>query len=103
MLIDTLEWATVVLGATALVFAVVLALQFLRSNHPLGLALGMQLAGESVGITVTLIFAIGTATGYNWYVSPVQMMILRWVFFLTALVTSMHLGWKVFNIKGDRH
>ena len=57
-----------------------------------------MLLGESIGAAVTVAFAI-TADGLLNIVGPVSAMVMRWIMFSIAFVTSIHLAYQTWKIE----
>lgn len=66
---------------------------FVRSKFPIGKAVALMLLGESIGLSVTVGFSI-FANGLYDCLGPSGSMFLRWIMFLTALTTSVHLAYQ---------
>ena len=88
-----LQYLTVALGCVALAFALFMFVYFIRSKYPIGKAVALMLLGESIGIAVTVGFSI-FANGLYDCIGDSGSMFLRWVMFLTALATSLHLAYQ---------
>jgi hypothetical protein len=69
-----------------------LSAYFFRSKARIGKALSYMLAAETVAIMITLVFSF-FANGIYDVLQDQHAMVLRWVLFLTATGTSLHLAW----------
>lgn len=92
------KFATVALGTAAVTMSTLLGIHFLRATRPIGKAVGLMLVGEAIGGAVTILFAI-TSDGILNIATPVTSMAMRWVIFLTAMVTSIHLAYQTWKIE----
>lgn len=92
------KFVTVALGTSAVTMSTLLGVHFLRATRPIGKAVGLMLLGEAVGGIVTIIFAV-TTDGIVDIGTPVTTMVMRWVIFLTAMVTSIHLAYQTWKIE----
>ena len=95
---SALQYFTVCFGISAITMSSLLALHFGRSRRPIGKAVGFMLAGEAVGGLATIIFAI-TSQGVMDIGSATSSIVLRWVIFSTAMVTSLHLAYQTRKIE----
>lgn len=93
-----LQVFTVAVGAVALSFSLVMFLYFIRSRNRIGRAVAYMLAGESVGIAVTIAFAC-LSNGIYDLIGPYGALILRWILFSAAIATSAHLAYRTRQIE----
>ena len=92
------KFATVALGSAAVTMSTLLGIHFIRVTRPIGKAVGLMLIGEAIGGAITILFAI-TTDGIVDIGTPVTSMVMRWVIFLTAMVTSAHLAYQTWKIE----
>ncbi len=89
---------TTILGCVALVLSLSLCVYFLRARYAIGRAVAYMLAGESVGLSVTIIFSL-FSNGIFDIMGPVTSMIARVLVFATAVTTSTHLAYHTSKIQ----
>lgn len=94
----TLQYATVGFGCICLAISFFLFCHFIRSKKKIGKAVGLMLLGESVGAAVTIAFAI-MSDGLIDIVDPLVAMVMRWIMFSAAFVTSLHLAYRTWMIE----
>lgn len=94
----SLQYGTVGFGCICLAISFFLFMHFIKSRRKIGKAVGLMLLGESVGAAVTVAFAI-TADGVIDIGNPISAMILRWIMFSAAFVTSLHLAYQTWMIE----
>lgn len=92
------KFVTVALGTSAVTMSTLLGIHFIRVPKPIGKAVGFMLLGEAIGGAITILFAI-TSDGIVDIATPVTTMVMRWVIFLTAMVTSIHLAYQTWKIE----
>ena len=92
-----MRYATVGVGFIAVFLSFSLFAFFMKSRKPIGKAVGLMLLGESIGLAITIVFSI-TADGVFDIMSPHAAMVMRWVMFLVAMSTSIHLAYQTWKI-----
>ena len=93
-----LQIGTVGLGFIAVFLSFALFMHFWRSPRKISKAVGLMLLGESIGACVTVIFAMG-ADGLTDVIGPKSAIVLRIVLFSAAMVTSLHLAYRIWMIE----
>ena len=81
-------------------FSVTLTLfaYFIRSKHRIGKAVAYMLAGEAVGLFVTVVFALTSKGVFDVLPSAVAM-VLRIIVFSVAFASSVHLAYVTAKIQ----
>jgi len=92
-----MRYATVGVGFIAAFLSFSLFAFFIKSKRPIGKAVGLMLLGESIGLAVTIAFSI-TSEGVFDIMNPQAAMAMRWVMFLVAMTTSIHLAYQTWKI-----
>jgi hypothetical protein len=98
-MLELLQVATVILGATTTLLSLYLAHKFYRVKHELSSPLAFMLGAEFVAGLVTVLFSINsmlhTIEGVDpalWNtLSPELAIVMRWFLFITVGATSIHL------------
>ena len=96
-----LQYATVGFGCVCMFMSFVLFMHFMQSKRPIGKAVGFMLLGESVGALITVIFAITNDGLLEEMTDDTSALIMRWVMFSFAFVTSAHLAYQTWVIETD--
>ncbi len=91
---------TTVLGCAALTLSSSLCVYFLRSREAIGRAVAYMLAGESVGLSVAIVFSL-FSNGVFDVMGPFAAMVARILVFATAVTTSTHLAYQTAKIQSD--
>ena len=89
---------TTVLGTFALVLSLSMFLYFLRSREAIGRAVAYMLAGESLGIFITLVFSV-MSNGIFDVMGQYESMAARVALFTVASLTSIHLAYETSRIQ----
>ena len=93
--LSLLQWLTVIFGLVAAYVSIRYSVKFWTRKDSFGRVLSLMLAGEFVSMASVLIFALYTAVGAYADITPVNMMVLRWLIFSTALLTTLYLGYHI--------
>jgi hypothetical protein len=96
--LSILEFITVIFGMCTVALSVYLGFYFNKVNLHLSRALAIMLWGEAIGGAVATVFAI-TSMIHIYPISPWFLISMRWIIFLSASLSSLHLLWAVINIK----
>ena len=91
---------TTFLGCFALILSLSLCFYFLKARHSIGRAVAYMLAGESVGLAVTIVFSL-FSNGVFDIMGPITSMIARVLVFATAVTTSTHLAYHTAKIQSE--
>ena len=86
---------TVIFGIVATIMSSLLAGMFFKSSSNLSFALGMMFGAEALAGLCTTIFSVGTVVAGPEGLPIEVQILLRWLIFGGALVTSIHLWWKI--------
>ena len=91
---------TTAFGCLALTLSVSLCFYFLRARQAIGRAVAYMLAGESVGLSITIIFSL-FSNGVFDVMGPFAAMVARILVFATAVTTSTHLAYQTARIQSS--
>lgn len=97
-MLELLQYLTAALGGVAFFCSTALAIYFIRSKSPLGKAFAYMLAGEALAMCVTLVFSLFAYGVYD-ILCPQAALALRWILFLGAIITSLHLAWCIRKVE----
>lgn len=86
------------IGTVALTFSASMFCYFIRSRAKIGKAVAYMLAGECIGIAMTLVFCV-FANGVYDFLGDHGSMFLRWVMFTAAIASSVHLAYRTRQIE----
>lgn len=95
---ESMQILTVSVGVVCAAMPFGLFLHFIKSSRPIGKAVAFMLLGESIGIGLTVCFSI-TAEGVLDIITPLASMIMRWVMFGAAIISSTHLAYRTWMIE----
>ena len=93
-----LQVLTSLLGVFALTLSVSMFFYFIRSRDAIGRAVAYMLAGESLGIFITMLFSI-MSNGIFDMMGPTESMVARVTLFTVASMTSVHLAYETSRIQ----
>jgi hypothetical protein len=93
-----LQFLTVGFGCICAACPFLLFWRFSYSKRAIGKAVAFMLLGESIGVSITVVFAI-TSDGILDIGGPWQSMFLRWGIYGTAFVTSIHLAYRTWQVE----
>ena len=96
----SLQYVTIFVGIVAVTCSMSLALVFWKSRKPIGKAVSVMLFCEGIGGLVTVIFATMTQGSLE-QIGPEMSMVLRWILFSTAIVSSTHLAYHTFKLERE--
>lgn len=97
--IKALELVTIVFGLATVCISLILAHKFVKINIPISEALSFQLLAEGFIGIITVIFAVSSWLGLYNSLLPEMAMVLRWLIFGVAALTSINLYTTIKNIE----
>ena len=92
------EFWVVCFGLCCFSVTITLFAYFIRSKHQIGKAVAYMLAGESIGLFVTVVFALTSKGVFDVLPSSVAMA-MRVIVFSAALGSSIHLAYVTAKIQ----
>lgn len=93
--------AVVLLGLSAIGYAVQNAWKFTKVGSRLSRALAVNLCGEAVAGTVTLAFGTAQIAGFMQTLSPVEQNIMRMIILVGLIIPSVNLKRIVWQIEHE--
>jgi len=89
---------TTLIGCAVLTLSISLFFYFISARKAIGRAVAYMLAGESVGLFITILFSL-TSNGVFDFLGPRASLVARVVLFSTAAFTSIHLAYQTRKIE----
>jgi len=89
---------TTLIGCAVLTLSISLFFYFISARKAIGRAVAYMLAGESIGLFITILFSL-TSNGIFDCWGPEESMVARVVLFSTAAFTSIHLAYQTRKIE----